>query len=177
MADFISSLKLSVADEGGHSIDPDDPGGETYKGITRNNYSTWKGWAIIDLYKKKPNFPSNLNNDQALQQLVVDFYKENFWDKMKGDQINDQNIAHEIFDFGVNAGITTSITIAQIASKAKPDGVLGPQTLGILNEVKPELFLALFAIGKVARYIHIVKIRPVSQKYFYGWICRAFEEY
>jgi len=176
MANFIQSYNLLFSDEGGWVCDKDDPGGETYRGISRKNFSKWEGWTMIDLLKKQNNFPSNLDKDQQLQEAVLSFYEINFWDKMNGDQINDQNIAHEIFDFGINAGITTSITIAQMACKTEPDGVIGPQTLEILNGVDTEIFLALFTIGKVARYIHIVKKRPVSRKYFYGWICRAFNE-
>ena len=39
--------------EGNYSNDKDDPGGETYKGISRNMNKDWEGWKIIDSYKGK----------------------------------------------------------------------------------------------------------------------------
>ena len=43
--------------EGNYSNDKDDPGGETYKGISRNMNKDWEGWKIIDSYKGKKNYP------------------------------------------------------------------------------------------------------------------------
>jgi len=95
---------------------------------------------------------------------------------MKGDQIKDQNIAETIFDFGVNAGITTSIAIAQMALRINSDGILGEETLARINVADHELFLGSFTIGKIARYIHIVKKRQASRKYLFGWVCRTLGE-
>lgn len=35
MADFQESFRIAMGHEGGYSKDPDDAGGETYKGISR----------------------------------------------------------------------------------------------------------------------------------------------
>ena len=43
--------KLEVA-EGGYVNDPDDKGGETYKGISRKANPNWAGWISIDQIKK-----------------------------------------------------------------------------------------------------------------------------
>ena len=37
--------------EGGYVDDRDDRGGETYRGISRNNFPDWKGWKKIDGFK------------------------------------------------------------------------------------------------------------------------------
>ncbi len=176
MAEFTNAFQLVIAHEGGYGNDPDDPGGETYKGVARKIFSKWDGWIKIDILKRQTGFPANLDKDIDLQQDVIDFYRVNFWDKMNGDSIANQKIAESIFDFGVNAGVGTSVSLAQIVVQTEPDGVIGPQTIKAINEFVPEHFIAAFTVAKIARYISIVKKRPTSRKYFYGWICRAMGE-
>ena len=38
--------------EGGYVFDPDDSGGETYKGVARKFHSKWEGWSKIDLHSQ-----------------------------------------------------------------------------------------------------------------------------
>lgn len=175
MAEFIKAFRKTIDKEGGYVNDPDDPGGETYRGLSRKNWGKWEGWVIIDLMKRQPNFPASLDVDSELQELVNDFYRINFWDKIQGDDIESQEVAESIFDFGVNAGVSTSVLLAQMIVGAKSDGVIGKNTLNALNGFNADYFLALFKIAKIARYASIVKKRPTSKKYFYGWVLRALE--
>lgn len=176
MANFKETFPLMIAHEGGYGNDPDDPGGETYKGVSRKIFSKWEGWTKVDMLKRMSGFPANLDKDPELQQSVEDFYRVTFWDKMNGDQIENQEVASSIFDFGVNGGIGTSSALAQMVVGVKPDGVIGPDSLTAINAFDPEHFLAAFTVAKIARYVNIVKKRPTSRKYFYGWILRALGE-
>lgn len=176
MAEFTQAFQLMIAHEGGYVNDPDDPGGETYKGVARKIHSKWDGWTKVDMLKRQAGFPGNLDKDTELQQDVEDFYRINFWNKIKGDDITDQEVANSIFDFGVNAGTGTSASLAQMVIGAKADGVIGPVSIDMLNKFNPEHFLASFTVAKIARYISIIKKRPTSRKYFYGWVCRALGE-
>lgn len=173
MADFINAFRKTIENEGGYSNDPDDPGGETYKGVARKMHSKWIGWHIIDLLKQQPNFPENIAQNAEIREEVGTFYLNLFWNKMQGDDLQNQAVAESIFDFGVNAGLVTAISLAQMVVGAKADGVAGPETLRKINEFDPGYFLASFTVAKIARYINIVKKRPTSRKYFYGWIIRA----
>lgn len=175
MADFNKAFQLMIANEGGYVNDPDDPGGETYKGIARKIFSKWEGWTKVDMLKKQANFPTNLDADTELQQNVSDFYQVTFWDKMNGDQINNQEVASSIFDFGVNAGIETSASLAQKVVGVDVDGSIGKNTVAKLNIYDPELFVYKFAVFKTNRYREIIKKRPTSSKYFAGWVARAVE--
>ena len=176
MAEFSKALQLVLLHEGGYVNDPDDPGGETYKGIARKMNSKWEGWIQIDINKKQAGFPANMENDSILQGKIKDFYHINYWDKILGDQINDQEVATSIFDFAVNAGISTSATLAQMVLEVTADGVIGNETINKLNQFDPEHFLASFTVAKIARYMSIIKKRPSSQKYLYGWVKRALNE-
>lgn len=173
MAQFTEALNKTIASEGGYVNDPSDPGGETYKGVARNMWSKWPGWTIIDIAKRQPNFPANLDTNAELQQEIAFFYQVNFWDKMNGDAIADQAIANSIFDFAVNAGIKTSVTLAQMAIDVIPDGILGPKTIEKLNDFNVDHFMAEFTVAKIARYVAIIRKRPASRKYLLGWITDA----
>ncbi len=173
MADFDSAYKKMLNHEGGYVNDPQDPGGETYKGVARKMHSKWPGWDLIDMAKQQSSFPKNLDKDAELQEMIFDFYKTNFWNVVKGDDLENQQVAESIFDFGVNAGNATSARLAQMVVEAKVDGVIGKITTQRLNEFDPDHFLASFALAKIARYVSIVKKRPTSRKYFYGWVRRT----
>jgi lysozyme family protein len=145
MADFIQAYQVTLAHEGGYSNNPQDSGGETYKGIARKYHSDWVGWHIIDQLKKNANFPKNLDDNKPLQDLVMGFYKKEFWDKMKLDSVTDQRIANEMFDTAVNMGLNTAGRFLQrvlnVSNKGeqyypnlKVDGIIGLGTITALNK-------------------------------------------
>ena len=175
MADFISAFYATMQAEGGYVNDPQDPGGETYLGISRKFNSKWEGWTDIDLAKHQPDFPASLEQNSPLQQKIKDFYERNYWDAIRGDDISNQSIAESIFDFAVNAGPVTSAKLAQITVNETPDGVIGPATLARINADDPRAFLALFALHKIARYVSICEQQQDSKKFFYGWVKRTLQ--
>ena len=175
MADFASAFALTMKAEGGYVNDPQDPGGETYKGIARKMNSKWDGWSLVDMAKKENNFPANLDGNAPLQDKIKSFYEINYWDKTRCDEITNQDIAASIFDFAVNAGTIASAKLAQFTVGAEPDGVIGNVTLEKINSYDPHTFLALFALNKIARYLHICEKRQDSKKFFYGWVKRTLE--
>ena len=74
MADFQEAYDILYTHEGDYANDPDDYGGETYKGVSRRYQTTWKGWTIIDELKRKHNegFISYLATNEDLQEAVHD---------------------------------------------------------------------------------------------------------
>lgn len=175
MAEFNIAFQKMLTHEGDYSIDPDDLGGETYKGIARTIHSKWSGWARIDKYKGKSGFPSTLDKDVELQKEIGIFYLTNFWSPLNADQISNQTNADSIFDFAINTGLTTTVVIVQSVVGTKTDGVIGEQTLKKLNTLDFGYFQAAFTVAKIAHYISIIKKRPTNKKYLYGWIIRALE--
>ena len=47
-ASFKPAFDATMRNEGGYGNDPQDPGGETYRGIARKFHSKWEGWTTID---------------------------------------------------------------------------------------------------------------------------------
>lgn len=74
MAKFNLAFSKMLSHEGGYINDPDDLGGETYKGIARNSHGAWSGWTLIDQFKSKPNFLHSLDINPKFQNLVEQFY-------------------------------------------------------------------------------------------------------
>ena len=166
MADFLPPFERMLTNEGGmvlHTI-ANDRGGQTFAGIARNSWPRWEGWAVIDAGGVPP------------VGMVRNFYRSNFWDAMRLDEVHNQDIARTIFDFGVNAGTKTAIKLAQIVVGATPDSQIGPRTLSMLNEVNADLFMALFALAKLARYEQIVTRDRTQSKFLLGWVRRVLKE-
>lgn len=166
MADFIPSFEKMIINEGGYVLHnvSGDHGGQTYAGIARNFHSNWEGWPIID--------QGNMDNSE-LSQMVRNFYKGNYWNKVKGDDLNHQGVAEAIFDFAVNAGVKAASKLAQLVIEATPDGIIGPKSVSKLNNVDEEHFIAKYALAKIARYAEICKRNPDQKKFLLGWINRT----
>lgn len=147
MADFKKSYAKTAKFEGGYANNPNDNGGETYKGIARKAHPTWSGWRIIDTYKKSEHSNKQLNEvlkgNQQLDALVEQFYLEKFWNQIMGTSISNQWVADNIFDFAVNSGINRAVRYAQRIVGATEDGVMGSQTIKAINK-NVETFVAKY---------------------------------
>ena len=186
MAEFKNILLETLSNEGGFSNDPDDSGGMTLFGIARNKNPKWGGWPEVDKIIKINNFNKNDSDHwddiaRACKKIksVEEFYRSNFWNEMKGEEIFVNVVAQSIFDYGVNAGMGPSIKCLQKVLKTTVDGDFGPTTLATLNTYTMNnplfKFHLEFTLRKVDRYVKIVGNKPSNEKYIFGWTSRAFE--
>ena len=166
MADFNAAFEKMIADEGGyvlHTI-PGDTGGMTYAGIARNKNPNWGGWNLID---------HNEINNALLTSFVRAFYKTEFWDRLRGDEVANQVVAESVFNFGVNTGLSVAVKLAQLIVGATPDGAVGDKTLQKFNNVEPEAFKKAYALAKIARYADICNRNKTQSKFLLGWLNRT----
>jgi len=195
---FKTALKRLLKKEAGWVNDPDDRGGETYKGIARNFYLQWEGWKIIDSIKKEIYFPENpskkdikklnsiLESDERVNEAVQKFYKEKYWDPMHGDEL-DPKIASKLFGFAVNSGTgKTAVKYLQRAmnylnrnGKDFPDlvndGIWGQKTKNAYNILKRQKVLdILLQVIKCLQCSHYLKLMDKNEKYekYRGWFRR-----
>lgn len=173
MAKFNLALLKVLSHEGSYVNDPDDLGGETYKGTARHSHGSLSGWQIIDKSKKDKSFPVNIVNDVNLQQLVEQFYFELFWQPLKADLIQNQTSADSVFDFAVNSGLSTSTRLVQSIVGTKIDGIIGEITLTKINSMDFAHFQAALTVAKMEYYMNIIRKRPTSKKFLLGWISRS----
>lgn len=166
MANFLQAYKYMIHNEGGyklHTVDG-DRGGMTYAGIARNFHPNWAGWFAID----RGAIPDT--------ELVRQFYLSRFWMPIQGDNIANQQVARNVFDFAVNAGVATAVRLVQNVVGTNPDGRMGPLTLAALNAMDAEKFVLTYALAKIARYRDIVTRNMSQQKFLLGWINRTLRE-
>lgn len=175
MANFKISYDKTSIFEGGYSNHNDDKGGETYAGIARNFHPSWRGWSIVDNYKKSQHSVKKLNEvlkgNVQLQEMVEAFYMQNFWDAIMGDKIMNQLIADNIYDFAVNSGVNRAVRYAQRIAGASDDGVMGPKTVKAINQ-NIEGFVTKYKASRLA-FINKVIANNESQEVFRkGWTNR-----
>jgi lysozyme family protein len=181
--------------EGGWVDDPDDRGGETYRGIARKHHPGWDGWPIVDEIKrtiprgKKKKLNRALKENRSLQREVKRFYEIQFWNRFRGDEISDQGLAEELFDTGVNMGVHQAVRFLQAAlnllnrngsdyDDIVEDGGLGPTTLGTVRAYlkKDGSSAALLRVMNVLQgmhYIELARLRPSQERFMRGWLSRT----
>lgn len=135
MAIFSIAYAITNKNEGGYAHVKGDNGGETYCGIARKYWGNWKGWAIIDAYKKKHGAlkPNQIIKDPELDRLKLEFYKTNFWDVIGGDAIEDQRSANILYDFGVNSGQSRSIKNIERVLNLPETGKISAKLIEAIN--------------------------------------------
>lgn len=134
MAKFIDAYKKVLNNEGIYSNDPDDAGGETYKGISRKANPNWDGWISIDAIKKAhpTTFKGILKKTTELEKKVQDLYKDKYWDCFELDDVPSQLVAEQMFDTAVNQGQTAAIRFAQRVLDLRETG---KWSLDLLNKL------------------------------------------
>lgn len=142
----------------------DGENGLTYFGIYQSAHPKWNGWRIIQGYldldedwqqyinthneddlslalKKASKILSNVSD---LNFLVEDFYKKEFWDKMKLDLVESEHKQLELMCFAINVGVKPCIKKLQELLNVSIDGIIGQQTINALNDFNEDLFDKLF---------------------------------
>ncbi len=186
MALFQDALSELLVHEGGWVNDPDDPGAETYCGISRKYYPDWGGWNIIDSYKGAMRFPSVLSEVGKLKTLVEQFYFQEWWTPLQLGMIQEQESANEILEMAVNIGKVNAIRIVQNAlnllnqagvlyKETLVDGIIGIETIGLINRFTGKRRPLVKAINHLQADYYIKKIEqnPKKKKFFYGWLSRT----
>ena len=192
MGNFDEAFEKTATIEGGYVFDPDDAGGETYKGISRRFNPSWKGWDKIDEIKRansrKKKFDKVFEQDESLQEEVLLFYKEAYWDKFWGDEIPVQEVAEELFDTGVNMGVRRAVGFLQEGlnllnrnqknyADIFEDGLFGRNTLNALEAYLKiddlSYLLKVMNILQGMHYIEYMRKSPTQEKYARGWLKRV----
>ena len=199
MADFLKAYAPVKQWEGGWCNVPGDAGGETYAGIARAFFPTWRGWPIIDAEKNHTSyrqgataFSRRLASVPGLADMVTDFYRREWWDRMRLDQLP-QTVADEIFEQSVNLGragagrylqrLCNALNYDKRANERlfddlTEDGAVGPKTLaalGLLLEKRAADATIVHALNglQAAHYVGLGAKHFVHRKFMDGWLTRT----
>jgi len=151
--------------------------GLTFWGIYESMHPDWKGWGAVKscmaLYPDIRTVSKVLYDTGWLYGLVIDFYRKEFWDKMKLSQVKSQKIADEMFIFGVNVHWKVAAIKAQKLVGASSDGFIGNESLRLLNSYDVDKFDIEFDEVEKKYYDAIIKNKPYLAINKKGWYNRA----
>lgn len=147
---FDQAFDRLLGHEGGYSLNPADPGGETKFGISKRSYPQ------MDI--------ASLTRDQAKA-----IYLRDFWQPI-GDA--HPAIKFQVFDFAVNSGIGTATRKLQAALGVADDGVFGPLSRRALAAADVNDVLMRFLALRL-RYWTSLSTWPAFGR---GWALRAAKD-
>ena len=151
--------------------------GYTFMGIYQKAHPNLVMWKQIDetvkRHKKLSDASVELYSNKVLLEEVKMFYKKNFWDRMRLDEIADQHKANEMFVFGVNAGCSRAVRLAQLVVGTVADGLIGPKTIAAINSYDVDEFDREFDEEEIKYYEAIVRNNPEKKIFLNGWKNRA----
>lgn len=172
MASFDAFFPTLLKHEGGFVNDPADPGGATNKGITLATFqSSAKQYLGID--------PTLENLKTLTDAQAGEIYKPLYWNKVRGDDIELQELADIVFDFQVNAGGSASKLLQRVLNElgTQPpvavDGDVGPGTMAALNRMDQRAVYRRYKQGRIDYYQDLVAKRPALGKFLNGWLKRV----
>jgi len=135
MANFKIADNLTRKSEGGYTGDADDNGNWTggKKGVgvlvgTKFGISA----PVLMAYLRR--IPTVLEMKNLSKETVERIYIKNYWNPIRGNEIINQNIANDIYDMAVNAGVGTAITLAKRARNIEESGKMDNRFLKIINQ-------------------------------------------
>jgi lysozyme family protein len=117
---------LVLKHEGGFVDHPRDPGGMTNLGVTRKN---WEAYLNRDVTEAEMR--------ALTPEIVKPFYKKNYWDKIKGDDLP-SGVDYAAYDLAVNSGTGRAAKYLQQIAGVTADGVIGPKSLEAIQKCDAE---------------------------------------
>ena len=160
-----AALTETLRHEGGYVNDPDDPGGETYMGISAVHHPEWPGWEDV----RQGRFA-------LAEAQVEEFYRSNNWEPA-GCDVMPPHLAVAMFDTAVQHGVKRAVKCLQRALNAAGpdaaplvvDGVFGKKTFSVLADRKTWPVLpALVLAYRACSYLQAIRNNHTLAKYAGG---------
>ena len=177
MASFDIAYHIVHSNEGGYANVANDKGGETYCGISRVWHPEWGGWALVDLWKSQHGTPKRgaFLGVLGLVDEVLGFYR-NTWDDLSGDQLRNQDVANQMYDFATGTGKAVQImqsVLNGMGFSLKTDNAFGPRTLAAVNAADAATFYNRLKQARIDYYHYLVQRDATQAVHLAGWLARA----
>ena len=154
---FKNCLTLLLKSEGGYVNNPKDPGGRTNLGVTQK---TWEAWVGRESSEKEIKA---LTKDQ-----VAPLYKAKYWTACYGPQLP-LGVDYAVFDAAVNMGVGRAVKLLQESLGCVPDGQIGPRTIQLIDQKKPQDVIEGFSNRKTSFYESLSTFATFGK----GWLRRV----
>lgn len=162
MADLELFIPILKKIEGGYCKVKGDKGGDTNMGITLETFQEYYGLnkTTEDLKKITP-----------IQYHYI--VRKGYWNPFKGDKIASQKVASICVDWAFNSGSRTAIKrVQKIIGCKLIDGIVGNETLSLINSYDPDILYDLILEERKKFYWNIVLKNPSQYKFYKGWLNR-----
>lgn len=179
-ADFNPAQDRVKKSEGGYTNNPSDngnwTGGKIGVGTLIGTNHGISAPVLVDELKRLGGAPPTASTMKNLSYAAAAaIYKRMFWDKIKGDDIKDQNVANTVYDAYVNqTGWTRKMiedALQQVGKKATVTVPLKSDTIAVINSVPPAKFYSEFNRQRAIRYKETAA-RPGQAQFLKGWMNR-----
>lgn len=171
---FEKALKHTLGIEGDYVNDPRDSGGATRYGITEKKA---RAWGFTGPMSELP------------LDLAKRIYKADYWDIIRLDEVAAMapSVALEMFDTGVNCGISVPVKFLQRALNIlnlqgqlfpdlEVDGIIGQNTLSALRayvdrrgRLGVQVMVEALNCLQGAFYTDLAERRPKDEAFTFGW--------
>jgi lysozyme family protein len=171
---FEKALAHTLGIEGAYSDHPNDSGGKTNYGITEAKARAW-------------GYHGDMR--QLPLKLAVQIYRVDYWDIIRLDMVAEisEPIALEMFDTGVNCGVSVPVKFLQRALNGfnrqatdypdiAVDGLIGHNTLSALRlylahrgKVGGDVLVECLNSQQGMHYLTLAERRPKDEMFMYGW--------
>lgn len=159
MTRFEECLQHVLQHEGGFVNHPNDPGGATNLGCTKDTWERWVG---------RPCTTDDIRNLRVSD--VTPLYREKYWDRPKCGALS-AGIDYCVFDTAVNSGPGRAIKFLQEVAGVTVDGVLGPRTLAAVEAIVPSDVIDAYCDKRLA-FLQELK---TWEHFGRGWARRVLE--
>ncbi len=160
----IVAIEKVIEREGGFVNDPADAGGATNMGITLRTLIEHRGSpaSVSDI--------KNLSMDEA-----VEIYHHRYIQTPELWRLSADWLFEAVFDMAVHMGPKRAVLLLQKACCVIEDGILGPVTARVANEMDPVALKRELLRERTLFYARVTRRRPENLKFLVGWIKRGFE--
>lgn len=144
---------ILIRESAAYSNRPADRGGPTRYGVTLATLSQWRGKACTAEDVK------NLSEREAR-----DIYREEYIVRPGFLGIESEAVRALAIDCAVNHGVSRSVKMLQLAARAFPDGILGPNTRDAVNRMTASVLYRRLCAQRVRLYGEIISKDPELKK-------------
>lgn len=151
-SNFPAALQFVLAQEGGWSNDPHDPGGATNKGITLRTFQSFQHGATAEDLR------------HISDAMVSTIYHREYWGIMGCDGLP-PGVDLCVFDAGVNLGPARAVGMLQAIVGVRRDGIDGAMTQAAAAHMSALTIITRFAGLRKAWY----RALPTWPDFGQGW--------